>query len=719
MAILYALTVIFLLTQLPVSLAADQERAPDYVTSSACAGCHEQENLAWRRSHHAWALKAAGSDSVLGDFSDAEFSHHGIRTRFFRRDGKYFVETDGTDGKLAEFEVLYAVGVEPLQQYLVGLEKGRLQALDIAWDTKRKRWFHLYPTEKLTSRDGLHWTGPYKNWNARCAVCHQTDFRKNYSPQTKSYQSTWSELTVGCEACHGPGEVHVSWASDQDKYTTQRWKGVGDKGLIAEFSEKDAEKEIQLCASCHSRRGALSDKSPLPDTSFPDHHRLALLRDGLYHADGQVDDEVYVYGSFLQSKMYGRGVRCSNCHEPHSGELVASGNAVCSQCHSPAGNPDFVALKKTVYDDPSHHRHQAGGEGAQCVNCHMPAKTYMRVDPRRDHSFRVPRPDLSEKLQTPNACNNCHQDQTAQWAASKIQEWFPGGRTGTPHYGELFDAARRGASPRAVQGLLDTVLDLNQAEIVRATALDLLRPAAGAEVVSRLAPLLKDKSDLVRQAALRLLDRVPANIKASLAAPLLRDPVRAVRLEAARAMVTVPAERLSKSVRLDARKAFGEYQQSLLAQADFPETQMQIAGLAMVTRNFAAARQALKTALDMDPQLVQAWFTLARIEAALGKPDEAIKTLQQAVVSLPGNGEVIARLGAEYTRSRDHRRAVEALERSLQLSGTAPMRLELLAQNHMALGDIARARAYASQLMAAHPDHQPSPLVRRLLGMQQ
>ncbi len=699
--------------------AAKEVARPAHVSAKVCAECHSDAYEAWQRSHHAWALKHADEDSVLADFKDAVFDHKGVRSRFFQRDGKFHVETDGPDGNLTEYEVLYSVGVEPLQQYLVELNGGRLQALDIAWDTQNKRWFHLYPDQKLESDDGFHWTGPYKNWNGRCAVCHQTNYNKGYLPQTKSYQSKWSELTVACEACHGAGEAHVEWAKQPKNFDSKQWHGVDARGLSDVFSKQDPKKEIELCAACHSRRSALDAKSPVPGSAFSDDHRLALLRNGLYHADGQINDEVYVYGSFLQSKMYERGVRCSNCHEPHSGDLVATGNAVCTQCHNPAGNSQFGSLKRAAYDTSRHHHHDVKSEGAKCVSCHMPSKTYMQVDPRRDHSFRVPRPDLSQRLNTPNACNTCHQDKTVEWATSKTKEWFPDGQSGTPHYGEVLDAGRRNYQPDTGKSLVELAHDRSRPAIVRATALNLLRQSADAASVSRAMPLLKDPEDLVRLAGLGLLDRVPQDLRAGLAAPSLADPVRAVRLEAARIVLTIPPNKIPKALRADVQEAIGEFQRSLRAQADFPETQMQIAGIAMVLRNFAAAEQALKTAVGMDPQLAAAWLTLARIQAALGKSDETSKTLEQAAELLPTNGEVFTQLGAIYTSKREHKKAITALEKSLKLSGSEPTRLELLAQNHMSLGEVETAVAYAKKLASAHPDYRPGTLLRQLLDMQQ
>jgi len=699
------------------SHAAPADSAPTHVSSAACADCHRQEHAAWSNSHHSWALREPARENVLGDFNDATFNHRGTRSRFYKRAEKFFIETDGSDGKPAEFEIKYTVGVEPLQQYLVELDKGRLQALDIVWNTEQKRWFHLYPDQELKPRDGLHWSGPYKNWNARCAECHQTNFKKNYSPKLASYQSKWSELTIGCEACHGPGSAHVQWAKDPAAFQSQKPADVDDKGLTVSLPLKTANEEIQLCARCHSRRSPMGADSPPPGGKLTDHYKIALLRPGLYHADGQINDEVYVYGSFLQSKMYASGVRCSNCHEPHSGSLIAEGNAVCTQCHNTNGNTNFQTLKKATYDNPSHHHHEAGSQGAKCVSCHMPAKTYMQVDPRRDHSFRVPRPDLSAKLGTPNACAGCHQDKTAAWATVTLKEWFPSGRSGSPHYGEILYAGRNRPGLETAQNLIGLALDTQKPAIVRASALDLLRRSITPKLLESISPLLQDKSDLVRSAALRLFQNVSTSLKAKTAIGLLSDTTKSVRLDAAQLLIGVPLEGLSRTERTAVRNANTAYQRSLFSRADFPETQMQIAGLAMVLRDFRTAQRALQTAVKMDPQLASAWLTLARIQLALRQPLRARKTLEQAAGKMPENATVQFQLGSLYSSARDHDSAIAALEKSLNLAGASPVLLDMLAFNYLASRNLEKARDHANELVSKYPAHRPSPLVRQLLHL--
>src|SRR5207253_534568 len=152
----------------------------------------------------------------------------------------------------------------------------------------------------------------------------------------------------------------------------------------------------------------------------------------------------------------------SNCHDPHSAKLLAEGNGLCAQCHLPAR-----------FDAREHHHHEPGSAGAQCVNYHMPTKTYMVVDARRDHSIRVPRPDLSVSLGTPNACAQCHAGHTPEWATQAVARWFPHGRQTVPHYGAALRAGRTGAAD-AEQQLDRLILDRSQPAIARGSALLLL-----------------------------------------------------------------------------------------------------------------------------------------------------------------------------------------------------------------------------------------------------
>ena len=726
-------------------------KAPEYVGSATCAGCHEQQFSAWSKSHHNAALTPPNSTTVLGNFENAEFIHKGVTSKFFTKNGSYFVNTLGADGKPDDFKIEYVVGIEPLQQYLIKLDKGRLQAFDVAWDAIKKRWFHIFPDQPNKPGDGLHWTGPYKNWQAQCAECHQTQFIKGYDPSKKTYDSSWKELNVACGACHGPGEAHVAWARKPGEFSARAFSGVNALGLTVDFPAENPNLELKVCARCHSRREAFGADSPSPHSDFADNYNLALLRRGLYHADGQIEDEVYVYGSFLQSKMHERGVRCSNCHEPHSVELKAEGNAVCTQCHSPAGNPKFPTLKMKAYDSASHHHHELENDGAKCVSCHMPQKTYMMVDPRRDHSFRVPRPDLSEKLGTPNACTACHTDKSPNWATEHVQNWYPNGRTGNPHFSELFSQARgQVIGNKLRRSLIYLALDTKSPAIIRATSLGELSGQMSADDLEKITELLEDDDTIVRAAAPQLFRGASAGLRFQRLIPMLKDPAKSVRVAAVRELLNVPPGEFSQTDRKLVQSAMREYQLSLLAKADFPQIQMVFGGLAMATRNFKAAEAAFRESVSMDPQLEQAWLIIARIQMAqsrlpaarktllaaqekipsspqihrmfatvslqLKQPTIAVESLKKAENLLPDDITVKLELGNAQMQAKNYLEAIGSLAEVLRRDPNNADALYLSAHANLSLGKVTKAKELTQSLMKKHPsfrlDQRLTPLLQ-------
>ncbi len=725
-------------------------REPAFVTSGTCAGCHADAYEAWADSHHGWAWRPADPENVLGDFNDAEFEHRGRTSRFVTRNGRFAVETAGPDGRVATWEIVGTVGVEPLQQYLVRLEDGRLQALDMAWDTEGRRWYHLYPEQELDDDPGLHWSGPYKNWNSRCVSCHVTDFKKRYEPQTNTYQSTWSEMGVGCEACHGPGQAHVDWAQrrqiegTRSTWTPSDYRGVDELGLTVSF-DGDRQAELKTCAGCHSRRESLGADSPPPGAPFDDHFRLTPLREGLYHADGQIQGEVYVYGSFLQTKKHAQGVSCSDCHAPHSARLVVEGNGVCTQCHNPAGRPEFPTLKKSLYDSPEHHRHAVGTEGASCVSCHMPETTYMGVDPRRDHSFRVPRPDLTVELGTPNACGDCHADEGAEWARDQVARWNPQGRHTEPHFARVIDAGRRRLDTESAKDLLALALDPAKPGIVRATAVEMLAPVVTPQIAGTALPLLQDRDPWVRSAATGLFHSAPAAARTRHVGPLLDDPTRVVRIAAAQRVLDVSTEALPDADRVIVDAALDEYRSSLAAHTDFPEVQLNLARVAEQLGKRQTARRSLRSALTLDPKLAEAWMRLAQLDIGAGHFSAALDTLRQAIDEVPRSGALFQWLGRVEAQQGNLTGAARAFEQALpnltdghearleyvslltelgrhdealtalgdldEQHRMEPRALYLAAVNHSRSGHAREAAAFSRLLTVGHPDH---PLIEHL-----
>ncbi|WP_196222838.1 HEAT repeat domain-containing protein [Pseudooceanicola algae] len=602
-----------------------------YVGSETCIACHAEAGEAWRGSHHDLAWTSIEDGNIEADFDGTRFAL-GEMVAEFRLDesGAPHVRVTELDGETRDYPIHSVIGEEPLQQYVIETAPGRMQSFDVVWDTEKGEWFHLYPDQELLPDDALHWSGPYKNWNDRCATCHATGFEANYNSATRSYDSTMSEIGVGCEACHGPGARHLEWAEAWDATAVEQ--PPLNYGFAVDFS--DTEVLIQQCAGCHSRRETFFDGNPVPGTPYHDAYSLSLLRPGLYEADGQILDEDYVYGSFLQSKMYSMGVGCVDCHMPHGGDLIAEGNAVCAQCHSLAGNPEFPSLPLVDFDSPEHTHHPEGSAGAECKNCHMVERVYMGNDWRADHSFRVPRPDLNGETGAPDACTTCHSDQQPGWAAARLEEWFPESTHRGPHFGQILAHGRR--NPQASMGeLVGLARDEGEAGIVRATALWLLEQPRDPSAAEAVSGLLDDPDPLVRAAAVKAMRAIEPQQRTQRVIPLLGDPARAVRIAAAQAMFDSQIAYLPDHYREMMTGAFTDWQQMMEARLGFPEAQLQLGGSALTMRNFQGAVDAFAEATVLDPALVNAWSMRVRLAEALGDPARALEILDQGLAANP------------------------------------------------------------------------------------
>jgi Flp pilus assembly protein TadD len=651
------------------------EEAATYVGGAACAGCHAEQRAAWRGSQHDLAMQDATPATVKGNFDNATFSYAGVTTTFSKRGGKYIVRTDGPDGALHDYGIAYTFGVEPLQQYLIAFPDGRLQALSICWDTRPaaqggQRWFHLYPGERVDHQDILHWTGPLQNWNFMCAECHSTNLHKNYDAAKDRFATRWSEIDVSCEACHGPASNHVAWARAGGEDGA-----AADHGLVYRLGDADGERwvmeagaavarripprrtrtELETCARCHSRRSLISEDyvygKPLLDT-----HRPALLDEGLYYADGQILGEVYVYGSFLQSRMQAAGVTCTDCHDPHTLHLKAEGNALCGTCHLAAR-----------FDTPAHHHHETGTPGARCVDCHMPARPYMVVDPRRDHSFRVPRPDLTVTIGTPNACQGCHADRPAAWAAAKTTEWLGAKVSETRHYGEVIDAGRRGLA-QADAALARLAGDSGAPGIVRATALSLLRENPGPSMIPALLRAVTDGEPLVRMAAADVAGMVDPTQRAQLLGPLLDDPVRSVRIAAAMSLVPLPPGGLPEGRRAALDAALAEYRQAQMLNADRAESHLNLGVLYSRTDETGPAETEYRKAIAMLPGFAAPYINLADLFRSQRKEDASEETLRDGLAAVPDDADLYQALGLALIRQKRRKEGLEALRRAHDLA---------------------------------------------------
>jgi tetratricopeptide (TPR) repeat protein len=668
-----------------------------FVGSVECQDCHKLEYDNWLGSHHDLAMDLANETSVLGDFNDAEFTLHDVTSRFYKKDGKFYVYTNGPGGEMGEFEITHTFGWFPLQQYLIPFPGGRLQTLPIAWDSRLNQWFKVPPLGPTEPNDWLYWTNAAQNWNGMCAQCHSTNLKKNYDPETDSYNTTWSDIDVGCEACHGPGAKHVEWAQMSEMARPR----APNYELLRKTSNIESRELVEICAPCHSRRATMADDDHV-ETNLLDNYLPSLLTENLYFADGQIEDEVYVYASFIQSKMYRHDVRCSDCHEVHSIKLVKEGNDLCLQCH-----------RSALYDSKEHHFHKKQGEtgepilsidgeilfevgtGALCVQCHMPGRTYMGVDYRPDHSFRIPDPALSAEIGSPDACLRCHTDKTSQWSQDSVLEWYGPGRKS--HYGSIFARARRG-DPDAGEALRTLAADLLYPVNVRATALSMLAAYPGAESTQVMEISLQDEEALIRRTALATITLADATELAKRIAPSLYDPVKTVRVEAASRL----AGELSTYLDEEQKKTFDivllEYVNSMSYSADFASARHNLANLYSSLDRPEDAITQYQQAIRIDDQFYPAKVNLAIMLSQRGQNQKAEQLLREVVRDQPELYEAAYSLGLLLVEIQNYREAVDHLE---QASRGLPERARIHYNLGLLYAHLQNVTAAESELRAA------------------
>jgi tetratricopeptide (TPR) repeat protein/nitrate/TMAO reductase-like tetraheme cytochrome c subunit len=757
-----------------------------YVGRESCASCHQDQVDLFRGSHHDLAMDVATDQSVLADFADQTIEHYGVSSRMFRDGERFMVHTEGPDGEMADFEVKYVFGVEPLQQYMVELERpddatdeevGRVQVLRLSWDTKQNKWFYLSPpdvTDKLDSNDPLHWTGVTQNWNVSCAECHSTDLKKNFDLASNSWKTTFSEVDVSCEACHGPAGLHVEIAQNKGLFW-DRHHGFG----LANLKTDNNLDQIESCAPCHSRRGVIQEGFK-PGCNFDDYYALQTLTEPIYYADGQIRDEDYVHGSFSQSKMYHAGIKCSDCHDPHSLKLKHNGNNVCTSCHQhPAGK----------YDTENHHHHKPGTPGASCVECHMPATTYMMVDARRDHSFRVPRPDLSVRLGTPNACTGCHletetippslaQDAPRQYLdwlisvdrgneevtqivdrvdaamAEATMKWYPpeSSPAKTKYYESLAEGqsaiAASASSGKAADSSEDNgfsimeelALDISAPAIVRATAAENLASSDQPSTLETAMQALGDEDSKVVASALYRIEAEIGRIRerqiysqnpgpadneivelAKSVAGLLEHDAFRVRLEACRVLTTIAPGNRQSALDSPQRKAFsrlvGDYERSLMLMPGRAGTHMVLGALHERMGNLERAMEDYRNATIVEPGLAGPRSNLAQlIDVRREQLESQLHNVEGGEVSIQ-QYETVTRQAkvlteqAKKLRDEEYQNLKRDIERSQGLPNTFGIHYRFAMASFLQ-GDLEKAEEF---LLSAY---QQRPLMaNHLLGL--
>ncbi|MFM2599677.1 tetratricopeptide repeat protein [Vibrio fortis] len=690
-----------------------------FVGSEACIDCHKNEVEAWQGSHHDMAMKHADKTSVLGDFDDVRVMHEGKENRFFQKEKEYWVNIEGPDGQFHDYKISYTFAFEPLQQYMVEFDDGRVQLIPFAWDSRTseaggQRWFHLYPN--TTNTDEFYWTNSGQNWNFMCADCHSTNLQKNYDAEQNRYQTTWSEINVGCEACHGPASDHIDMANKSESGEAQSigvsFDAASHYGFDRDLSQAVKEwvyqegnttlqpkdiihtNQVQTCAQCHSRRTQLNESGDHVKGSFFDKYRLSLISPELYYHDGQIYDEDYVYGSFLQSAMAEKGVTCTNCHDPHTAQLKIAEEAVCSQCH--------IASE---YTPEKHAFHQAGTEASQCTTCHMPETTYMQVDPRRDHSWHVPRPDISQHIDTPNVCTSCHEDKTDQWADAQIGKWFPESKyRNQQHFAVAFYAdviGHRGA----VDALAYSSQDSSLSNIIRASSLERMAGNTGQNTLISLARAIKHDNEMIRLSAVAGSSGYEFSDRWQILEPLLTDSVLSVRSEAAGALVRYWREMnpLQKDL---IKPALSEYIEIQEFNADRGFGRTNLGNVYRDLGQYDKAIEYYQGAIKIEPYFENSYANLADLYRAMGDETKAIATLRQGIKAQPKSSVLPYSAGLAALRGKDYDQARAYLKQAAEMADTNPQYWYVYGLSLEQVDVLASARALQRAYAASrNPQH--------------
>ena len=654
----------------------------EYAGSAACKNCHQAEYDRWSKSHHYLAMLPADEDSVRGLFDGSSLEFHGVPSVLTKRGDVFEVETS-TDKGREIIQIAYTFGAYPLQQYLVERERGKLQALNIAWDDRPsasggQRWYHL--REKLDDDSPFFWTRHLQNWNAGCAECHSTGVAINYDRRQKSYQTNFSDVNVGCEACHGPGQNHIETASSGNPSALvnlgqgMQWSYAANDQIASGKGLRD-DSYLGMCGGCHSRRRIIGEINPGQD--FREQYQISFLEEGLYYPDGQIQDEVFVLGSFMQSRMYQSGVTCMNCHDAHDGKIKIKGDGLCAQCHSPK-----------VFDQISHAGHTR--EQAKCVDCHMPERIYMGIDARRDHQFGIPDPHLAESLGVPHACANCHADQPIEWAKSQT-------KARANDYAYLTAAVRK-FDPSQISSAQEYIADAVNPMIRRATLLAGLPPTREA---MRLAIMsLQDTSPMMREAASRLLISAPEELRYQVLSDHASDPDKSVRLNVGKALAPLLTQLPLEEAR-SLLPTVTELTDSLRVDRVADLTTLASIQLQIGQRGFA--EEIYKEALGMEPHYLPALLNLADLKRE-DDESESLALLQRAVQQAPDSGAALHSFGLALVRAKRTEEAVHYLGLAFYQSDAIPRYAYVYAVALESTGEVEEALSVLANALERWPN---------------
>lgn len=629
------------------------------VAQEDCKTCHETVVEQWANSHHAKSMSIANSSSVLADFDNHEIKHFDTNLRFYKEGENFVIEVNGSTGK-SEYQVSNVFGFHPLQQYLIKREGGKKQVFPFAWDTRPlkdggQRWFSMYPNSSLDDVDRFHWTQPLQNWNGMCADCHSTNLQRNYDISGKSFNTEWEEINVSCTSCHSVPQNHsevktkkgnrlikesLIWLRGKDNNIAQLHNLDGT--LASLDSIRMRSQEMESCFACHSLRLPLTNDFSA-DESYLDQFHPTFLGAPIYYPDGQPKEESFVLGSFLQSKMFKAGVICSDCHNPHTLELKQDDNAVCLQCHKPS-----------EYQKEKHTGHPIKSDASKCVSCHMPETNFMHIDGRRDHSFRVPNPLISEAYGAPNACLNCHSDKNNMWSKSKIESWRGEPLSVDNEVNNLLRIFN--GSPVSQDEYINTINSEVLTEFQRASALLHAKNLLNLIPISQLIDWSKSSNPLIRLSLAQSLLYVQPKKRELLIHQLLEDEYKAVRVAVAQQSgeVKIPDDLFKEALVVNQLNSWRG------------EANINLANLFESRQEYLKSIEALQNSIEIDPYFETAYINLADLYRLFGNIEGEKQTYNSGLIKTPKSAPLNYSYALHLIRNNNLIAAIKHLEISVR-----------------------------------------------------
>jgi tetratricopeptide (TPR) repeat protein len=357
------------------------------------------------------------------------------------------------------------------------------------------------------------------------------------------------------------------------------------------------------------------------------------------------------------------------------------------------------------FDVVEHHGHTNATVG--CVDCHMPSTTYMGVDDRRDHGFRVPRPDLTVATGVPNACANCHAEQTPDWAANALSDWHGDSVRDRPQFATALAAGRSGY---ANAELVAAIIATDTPGIARATAISLLAAPFSQDDFRVIQGGLLDPDPLVRIAALRTLRYTPSDFRLQQGFQLLTDDVRGVRIEAVLAYADVRYQ-LQQGYQSEFSKAALEFRQSLEFLAERPESHAQLGGFAAASGDLQQAAEHYERALAMEPRSIVVRVNLSDTYRMLGEDVRGEALFKDGLRLFPNSAPLHHAYGLLLVRLQRADEALIELREAADLAPDSARYGYVLAVAYHSLGRPDDAAKLVRELSARYPNE---PNIRAL-----